>query len=250
MRILAAALLASGVTAGLATAPVAGAQSVCADLGGTVDAEQVCRVHEANPIYTLDFTFPADYPDQQALTDYLTQTRDGFVNVSEMPGSWNLPYVLDARGTDYRSGAQPDPEPGPESRVSPAPAEPGLAQDETRSVVFEVYENVGGAHPQTWYKSFNWDVGADVPITFDTLFRPDARPLDVIFPIVQEDVARQLGVESPISSHDGLDPANYQEFALTDDSVIFFFGQGEMMAGAGGALRATVPRSAVASMLA
>ncbi len=229
MRILAAALLAAGVAAGLAVAPVAAAETACADLGGTVDEEQICHVHAENPTYRLDYAFPDDYPDQQALTAYLTQTRDGFVNVSEMPGSWNLPYVLDARGTDYRSG----------------PEDAG-----TRSVVFEVYENVGGAHPQTWFKTFNWDVEKEAPITFDTLFKPDTRPLDVIFPIVQADVARQLGVNAPISPADGLNPEKYQEFALTDDSVIFYFGQGEIMAGAGGALQATVPRSAIAPLLA
>ena len=55
---------------------------------------------------------------------------------------------------------------------------------------------------------------------------------------------------TPISPTDGLDPAKYQEFAITDDSVIFFFGQGEIMAGAGGALQATIPRAAIAAMLA
>ncbi len=244
MRILAAALVAAGVATGLGmgmvAAPVAAAQTACQDLGGSVDPDQICRVHVTNPTYTLDFTFPADYPDQQAITDYLRQARDGFVNVSEMPGSWNLPYVLDARGTDYRSGpgAGPDPE-----------AEDGDIA-ETRSLVFEVYENVGGAHPQTWYKSFNWDVAVDAPLTFDTLFRPDTRPLEVIYPIVQDDLTRQLGVDTPITPADGMDPAKYQEFALTNDELIFFFGQGEIMAGAGGALRATVPRSAVATMLA
>lgn len=229
MRIFAAAVLAAGVIAGLATAPVAGAQTACADLGGSVDAEKICSVHVENPIYRLDYTFPDDYPDQQALTAYLTQTRDGFVNVAETPGSWNLPYVLDAKGTSYRSG----------------PDNAG-----TRSVVFEVYENVGGAHPQTWYKAFNWDVVKKAPVTFDTLFKPGTRPLDVIYPIVQSEVNRQLGVEAPISPADGLDPAKYQEFAITDDSVTFFFGQGEMMAGAGGALQATIPRAAIAPMLA
>src|SRR6478752_10468535 len=103
MRILAAALLAVGVVAGWAGAPVAAAQSACADLGGSVDAEQVCHVHAENPTYTLDYTFPADYPDQAALTAYLTQTRDGFVNVAELlMNPWDMPYVLDGTGTDYR----------------------------------------------------------------------------------------------------------------------------------------------------
>lgn len=245
MRNLAAALFATGVVTVLANAPVAAAQSACAELGGSVDDEQTCRVHVSNPTYTLDFTFPADYPDQQAITDYLRQTRDGFVNVSDMPGSWNLPYVLDARGTDYRSGAPEGDQPAPTAETGSTDEDAG-----TRSVVFEVYENVGGAHPQTWYKSFNWDLEAAAPLTFETLFRPDTRPLDVIFPIVQADVARQLGVDAPIAPADGLDPAKYQQFALTDEELIFFFGQGEIMAGAGGALRATVPRSAIADMLA
>ncbi|MGP4053514.1 esterase [Mycobacterium sp. 4D054] len=229
MRILAAALTAAGLSVGLVAAPTAAAQSACAELGGTVDADQICHVHAENPTYRLDYTFPADYPDQRALVDYLRQTRDGFVNVSEMPGSWNLPYVLDARGTGYRTGRD---------------------DGGTRSVVFEVYENVGGAHPQTWFKAFNWDVAKKAPITFDTLFKADSKPLDAIFPIVQADISRQLGVDAPISAADGLDPAKYQEFAITDDSLIFYFGQGEIMPGAGGALQATVPRSAVAPMLA
>ncbi|BBX17570.1 DUF3298 domain-containing protein [Mycolicibacterium duvalii] len=229
MRIVATALLTAGVVAGWLAAPAAAAQPACTQLGGVVDADQICRVHMEQPSYRVDFTFPVDYPDQQALAAYLTQTRDGFVNVADMSGAWNLPYVLDGRGTGYRSG----------------PDDAG-----TRSVVFEVYENVGGAHPQTWYKAFNWDVVKQAPITFDTLFKPDTQPLEVIYPIVQSEVSRQLGVDSPITPADGLDPAKYQEFVLTDDEVIFFFGQGEVMPGAGGALRAAVPRSAIADVLA
>lgn len=236
MRFLAAVLTAAGLAAAMVAAPAAVAQpaaatapSACADLAGAVDADKNCHVHAETATYGLDYTFPTDYPDQQALTAYLTQTRDGFVNVAGMPGSRNLPYVLDAKGTGYRTG----------------PDDGG-----TRSIVFEVYENVGGAHPQTWFKTFNWDVAKKAPITFDTLFTAGTEPLDVIFPIVQSVISRQLGVDAPISAADGLDPAKYREFAITDDTVIFYFGQGEIMAGAGGALQATIPRSAVATMLA
>lgn len=229
MRILPAAVVTAGVVAGWLAAPAAAVEPACAELGGVVDADQTCQVHMDNPAYRVDFTFPVDYPDQQALAAYLTQTRDGFVNVADMSGARNLPYVLDGRGTGYRSGGE------------------GAG---TRSVVFEVYENVGGAHPQTWYKAFNWDVTRQAPITFDTLFKPDTAPLEVIYPIVQSEVARQLGVDSPIAPADGLDPAKYQEFAVTDNEVIFFFGQGEVMPGAGGALQAAVPRTAIADVLA
>ncbi|PRC47920.1 DUF3298 domain-containing protein, partial [Mycobacterium sp. ITM-2017-0098] len=111
MRTLVAALTAAGVSVCLAAAPAVVAQpaaapapSACVDLSGTVDADKICRVHTETPSYRLDYTLPVDYPDQPALTAYLTQTRDGFVNVAGMPGSWNLPYVLDAKGTGYRTG--------------------------------------------------------------------------------------------------------------------------------------------------
>ena len=121
MRILNVALvLAAGF---LSAAGVAAAESACADLRGTVDPGGICRVHAANSVYTLDMSFPDDYPDQAPLTAYLTQARDGFVNVAEMPGSYNLPYQLDAKGAGYRSG----------------PPTGG-----TRSVVFTMWQNVGG----------------------------------------------------------------------------------------------------------
>jgi hypothetical protein len=230
MRILrVAAILVAGVLAWSTGTSMAAAQSACANLGGGVGPEGICRVHAANSTYTLDFSFPNEYPDQAALTAYLTQTRDGFINVSEMPGSRDLPYVLDAKGTGYRSGQAPG---------------------GTQSVIFEVYQNVGGARPQTWYQAFNWTLDKRAPITFDTLFKRGAKPLDVIFPIVERELQKQTGVTDSVLPGDGLDPANYQNFALTDDSVIFFFSQGELLPEAAGATQASVPRATLAPLLA
>jgi hypothetical protein len=229
MRILKVAAVVATVVAGCIGIPVASAQSACAELGGTVSSDQICRVHAQNDTYLLDFTFPAQYPDQQAVVDYLKQTRDGFVNVSGMPGSRGLPYVLDAKGTGYRSGL------------------PLLG---TESLVFEVYQNVGGSQPQTWYEAFNWNLATRSPITFDSLFKPGSKPLDVIYPEVNRYLATQQGLTDPIPQGAGLDPANYQNFALTDDKVIFFFSQGGVLAESAGPVQATVPRALVAPMLA
>jgi hypothetical protein len=230
MRILrVAAILLAGVLACSAGISTAAAQSACADLNGTVGPDGVCGVHTSNSTYTLDITFPNDYPDQQALTAYLTQARDGFVNVSQMPGSYNLPYELDAKGTGYRSG-------------SPTGG--------TQSVVFTMWQNVGGVHPQTWYESFNWDVGKKAPITFDTLFKPGTKPLDVIYPAVEQYIQKQQGLIDGIPPSVGLDPSKYQNFALTDDAVIFFFGQGELFAESAGPVEAPVPRATLAPLLA
>jgi hypothetical protein len=230
MRILrVAAILLAGVLACSAGISTAAAQSACADLNGTVGPDGVCGVHTSNSTYTLDITFPNDYPDQQALTAYLTQARDGFVNVSQMPGSYNLPYELDANGTGYRSG-------------SPTGG--------TQSVVFTMWQNVGGVHPQTWYESFNWDVGKKAPITFDTLFKPGTKPLDVIYPAVEQYIQKQQGLIDGIPPSVGLDPSKYQNFAITDDAVTFYFGQGELFAEAAGPVEAPVPRATLALLLA
>jgi len=230
MRILrVAAILVAGVLACSTGISTAAGQSACADLGGSVGPDGICTVHAANPTYTLNFSFPNDYPDQAALTGYLTQARDGFINVADNPDAYNLPYELDAKGAGYSSG-------------SPTGG--------TQSVVFTMWQNVGGAHPQTYYQSFNWDVDKRAPIKFDTLFKPGTKPLDVIYPAVEQDLQKQQGVIDGIPPSVGLDPNKYQNFALTDDAVLFFFSQGELFAEAAGPLQASVPRSTLAALLA
>ncbi|RAV14562.1 DUF3298 domain-containing protein [Mycolicibacterium sp. GF69] len=222
------ALFAVAAVAGVIAAPSAAAQTGCADLQGTVGPDQMCRVHVENRAYTLDLSFPNDYPDQAPLVAYLTQVRDGFVNVAEDPDAYNLPYELDADGAGYGSGL------------------PGIG---TRSVVFTIWQNVGGVRPQTFYQAFNWNLGKNAPITFDTLFRPGTKPLDVIYPEIDRYLQRQ-GMIYPVPPAEATDPAKYQNFALTDDSLIFFFSQGELLPESAGPVQATVPRAVVAPMLA
>jgi Protein of unknown function (DUF3298) len=221
-----AAFLAAAVLVGSGGSAVAAAQSPCVDFGGTLDGN-TCRVHTATDAYLVDIAFPVDYADAQPMMDYLRQTRDGFLNVSQMPGSTGLPYALDITNEEFRSGRAPG---------------------GTQSVALKIYQNVGGAHPLTWYKAFNYNLDTHQPITFDTLFTPGSKPLPVIMPIVQKELDTQLGNHIPVS--DGLDPSNYRDFAITDNDLIFYFGQNELLPSAAGAMVVHVPRSAVAGMLA
>jgi hypothetical protein len=52
--------------------------------------------------YTLDFRFPVDYPDQQALTDTLTQERDQFVGWVAQAVPRPFTYELDVVGKPPR----------------------------------------------------------------------------------------------------------------------------------------------------
>ena len=213
---LAAALVGVAV---LAAPAASGAPGTCAELGG-VAAAGSCHVQASDPAYTMEMTFPLDYPDEQAIVDYLGQTREGFVNVANDPDARNQPLEMDVTAESLRSA-------------------------QTRSVVLKLFQDVGSAHPTTWYRSFTYDTARGKPVTFDMLFAPDAKPLDVIFPIVQRELETGTGLAGSISPGDGRDPTHYQNFAVTDDSVIFYFGQAELLPSFAGETSVTVPRSAL-----
>ena len=219
--LVAAAVLAAAV---LPSWPAAAAPPTCDSLGGTVDAAQMCHVHATGPRYTLDMTFPTDYPDEQALTDYITQNRDGFVNVAQGSGPRDQPYQMAATTEQHTAGQPPH---------------------NTRSVVLKLFQDLGGAHPSTWYKAFNYNLGTNQPITFDNLFAPGTTPLDSIFPLVQRDLERQNPLGAAILPSTGLDPSHYQNFAITDDQLIFYFAPGELLPAFAGPSQAQVPRNAI-----
>lgn len=202
----------------------------CADLSGVVDAAQLCQIQATDPEYSLTITYPIGYPDVGPVFDYVKQTRDGFLNVAKIPDQRAMPYELDTTETEYNS------------------AVPTRAT--TQSVVFKTYQDVGGAHPTTFYKSFNWDQGQRKPITIDNLFKEGTQPFSIIFPLVQAEVDKQLGQSVTISPGDGLDSTKYQNFAITNDTLIFFFGQGELLPEAAGALQVAIPRGPVDAMIA
>lgn len=184
----------------------------------------MCRVRATGATYTLNMAFPADYPDEQALIDYVTQNRDGFVNVAQSSGSRDQPYQLEAT-TEQRSSGQPP--------------------HNTRSVVLKFFQDLGGAHPSIWYKAFNYNLGTKQPITFDTLFAPGTTPLDSVFPIVQRDLEHQTPLGAAILPSTGHDPTHYQNFAITDDELIFYFAPGEILPAFAGPVQARVPRNAI-----
>jgi hypothetical protein len=220
-KLVAAAVLAVASTVPGSTGAVAVAQPSCAALGGTVESGQTCHVASSGSSYMLSLTFPTDYPDEQALTDFLSQNRDGFVSVAQTSGPRDVPYQMEVTAEQFRSGQPPH---------------------GTQSVMLKVFEDLGGPRPSTSYKGFNYDVGKGQPVTFDSLFAPGSKPLDAIYPVVQREVG-QNGLGATIPPGTGLDPAHYQNFAITDDDVIFYFAPGELLPSSAGVSQARVPRN-------
>ncbi|MDT5336858.1 MAG: hypothetical protein QOD90_2363 [Mycobacterium sp.] len=225
---LAVAVSAAAVLSWSGVGTASAAPEKCADLSGVVDASQICQISATDPGYTMNISYPVGYPDVTAVFDYVKETRDGFLSVAKTPDSRTMPYELETTETEFNSAAPPR---------------------GTQSVVFKTYQGVGGAHPTTFYKSFNWDQGLRRPITIDNLFREGAAPFPIILPLVQAEVDKQLGQPVAIASEVGLDPTKYQNFAITNDTLIFFFSQGDILPEAAGALQVAIPRGPVDAMI-
>jgi uncharacterized protein DUF3298 len=208
------------------TSAAAQGQSACSDVNGKVGPDQNCHVHASTPTYQVDMSFPLDYPDMQALTDFLKRDRDSFLDwvakfgPSEKRGR---PYLFVVAAKSYRSGTT---ESGTQSLVLTIDNDTGLAHQ---------------GHPNTTFKAFNFDLGKRAPITFATLFKPGAKPLDVLNPIVRGEL------DSPSAD---LDEQKYQNFAITNEAVIFFFAQDQVVPDNNGGHDVTVARAELASLLA
>jgi hypothetical protein len=223
------ALVLFGSTGVAAAAP----KDYCADLKGG-NAGSTCEIQLSDPGYNVNISIPNGYPDQKSLTDYISATRDTFLNVAKSSAPRTAPYELTISSANYGSAIPPR---------------------GTQAVVLKVVQNVGTGQPQTTYKAFNWDQSYRKPIVYapaadDTKTTPLWRvddPLKTVFPIVQAELQKQ-GIEvSPVA---GRDPMSYQEFAVTNDGVIFFFSQGVLLPPGAAATQVLVPRSAIDPMLA
>ena len=219
--VIAAALAAS---AGLASLAAARAD---ARMCPQVDTNQMCHFDASGPMSNITMVFPANYPDEATMTGYLRKAADDFSAARGPSSGLTAPTALDVTSERYNSGSP---------------------QSGTQSVVTKIYQNLGGAHPLTWYKTFNYNLANNTPITYDSLFRPGTQPLQAISPIVRKALTDRYGPAVSIPADAGLNPANYQNFAITNDAVVFFFDQNALQP----ALEATqvsVPRNAIASML-
>jgi hypothetical protein len=209
------------------TTTSAAAASACTELEGTVGDANLCTVHTETPNYTIDMSFPVDYPDQRAVAAVLTKQRDGFIALVEEPPVRDVPKALDIKSQTFRSGTPPS---------------------GTESLVFEEYSNFGGAHPVTSYDALNFDLGKKAPITFDTLFKPGSDPVTVLDPLVAAELRKQLPGAQIDDNPVGADM--YKNFALTDDAVLFFISQGQWTISAAGPQTISIPRTELASILA
>ncbi|MCP3811975.1 RsiV family protein, partial [Mycobacteriaceae bacterium Msp059] len=105
-----------------------------------------------------------------------------------------------------------------------------------------------GAHPVTSFHALNYDLAKAAPITLASLFKPGTDPARVLAPIIKRELdKRGLGTDASV---DDLQAQDFEQFAISDDALTFFFAQGLVGPQVAGPQRITVPRSELAPALA
>jgi hypothetical protein len=232
-----------------ADAPALGGPAVdaCRDLGGNVQSGTICHVIAQTDAYSIDMRFGVDYPDGQAVADYVRRLHDDFVNTAQAPGAKNLPYQMFVGLQTFKSG-QP-------LRVVPSLGQQfpdaqtyGQPWRGTESMVLKVYErlDVYSMTPRSRFKTFTFDDDKNRALTFADLFPADSKPEQAVYPYVKADLERQqLARHFTLSPKDGLDPGFYQNFAITDDALLIFIDQGRLVPDEAGDMRVDVPRNGI-----
>ncbi|OBK74676.1 DUF4232 domain-containing protein [Mycobacterium sp. 1274761.0] len=177
--------------------------------------------HTETASYTIDIGYPLDYPDRKGVSDFVSADRAEFVEwVAESGSGRHYTYDVDAK--TYRS-------------ASPA----------TTTVVLSIDDDTGAAHaahPATSFESFTFDLTKHAPVTFDTVFTSTTGVIDVLTPLVRDSYGAPM-----LDLH----PSDCQNFALTDDAVIFFFGEGQLISADNtGPRQVPVRRSELAPLMA
>lgn len=257
-----ATLRACGVTAAVAAVAIFGVSAIssadppalggpavdaCRQLGGNIQAGTICHVSADTDAYSIDMRFGVDYPDGQALADYVHQLHKTFVAAAEAPGAKNLPYQMSVGVEDYKSGQPLRVVPSLGQRFPGAQAY-GEPWQGTESTVLKIFTrlDVDSVVPRSRYKTFTFAHNKNRAVGFRDLFAPDSKPLEAIYPYAAADIeGQQLARHYKLSPKDGLDPAFYQNFAITDDALIIFTDTGRLVPDESGDIVITIPRNGI-----
>ena len=216
--------------------PASAAPPKCSDLNGTVDDSQMCQIREGDPTYSLHIAYPVNYPDVQPVFDYIKQTRDGFINVAKMPDARTMSLPTGSLRDRVQLGG-----PAAGHAVGGVQDIPGCRRRAPADLLQVV--QLGPGLSQAHHHRRPGENTAVVP--------GGGQPLPGDLPARAGRAGKAAGTAARDLAAVGLDPWRISEnFAITNDTLIFFFSQGELLPEAAGALQVTVPRGPIDPMIA
>ncbi|MBI5959560.1 MAG: DUF3298 domain-containing protein, partial [Chloroflexi bacterium] len=121
------------------------------------------------------------------------------------------------------------------------------------SLNFTISTYTGGAHPNSYFRSFMFDLTGQRVLALQDLFLPGIDALGVIAPIAQQSLIAQLGdAIDPawLAQGAGPDPVNYQNVVITPDALVIYFSPYQVVAYAAGPQVVSIPLADLAAILA
>jgi hypothetical protein len=220
---------------GLGMLPAAAQEDACYSKDGNWMTEtQKCVVSVG---VHVDVDYPlemAQYPEVAKVIDtFITDQQKTFVS------SYTPDYTLPAHVNDWTMSIE---------------NEIYKFSDDIQSVVFNIHFYTGGAHPNSGYNSFTFDVKQGKQLALEDLFLNGDVPWDIIAKLAKDDLKTQLGdmademmlePGTTATNHD-----NYKNWALTDTSLIFFFDPYQVAAYVAGPQKVEIPFTTLHTLLA
>jgi hypothetical protein len=235
---LAASVVIGALLPGVTGLALASAASSCDDLGGNIQSGNVCHAQMITPAYIIDLRFGTDYPDDTAVSSFLIQQRDRVIGLAQAPGAQALPYQFSVMSQSFTSGQPQRTTLGYNNNAVPTDPPSG-----TSSLLLQIMDDNPTRRVGATYKAFNFDFDQNRPVTLDTLFAPGINPMDAVYPVVVADLARKYSTRKLTPSPP--DARRFQNFAITDAAVTFYFDSGDMLPDYLGGITSTVPRAKI-----
>lgn len=126
-----------------------------------------------------------------------------------------------------------------------------------RSFVFQVYEDTGGAHPNTYFVSFTFDASGN-EVALSNLFKSDSKYLEVLSSLAYADILRQaparFGTALDEDQKDwvrtGTAPSleTFQAFYLDGEALVLIFPPYQVAAYAAGTFEVKIPFEKLANI--
>lgn len=120
------------------------------------------------------------------------------------------------------------------------------------TVKFAVSYYTGGAHPNLDFQTFTFDLAQQKMLALEDIFQDGVNPWPALVPMVQADVAAQLGEAADaqwVQQGTAENPDNYRNWALTPDALVFFFPPYQVVAYAYGPVTVEIPLTAISRLL-
>jgi hypothetical protein len=123
----------------------------------------------------------------------------------------------------------------------------------TVSYVFTIYQDTLGAHPNTYFRTFAFNLESGQSLLLSDLFQPTANYLDTLSSLTRAALAKQQG--SGANATDFINPGttpnadNFQNFAVDGSNLVIFFPPYQVASYAQGPQTVKIPLSQLSSLL-